>query len=86
MTKYREIIRLKSLGISQNEIAGSCHVSKRTVNRVLRKAEELHISWPLSVNDTDAVLEEKLFPRLEHALLTDRRMPDFDYIQKDPCQ
>ena len=40
MTKYREIIRLKSLGISQDEIAGSCHVSKKTVNRVLKRAEE----------------------------------------------
>ena len=34
MTKYREILRLKSLGLSQQSIADSCNVSKKTVNRV----------------------------------------------------
>ena len=33
MTKYREILRLKSLGLSQQSIADSCNVSKKTVNR-----------------------------------------------------
>ena len=83
MTKYREIIRLKSLGISQDEIAGSCHVSKKTVNRVLKRAEELHIAWPLQENETDVALEAKLFPPPNSKQLTDRKMPNFDYIQKE---
>ena len=83
MTKYREIIRLKSLGISQDGIAGSCQVSKKTVNRVLKRAEELHIAWPLQENETDAVLEAKLFPPTKPKQLTDRRMPNFDYIQQE---
>ena len=83
MTKYREIIRLKSLGISQDGIAGSCQVSKKTVNRVLKRAEELHIAWPLQENETDVVLEAKLFPSSKQKQLTDRRMPDFDYIQQE---
>ena len=62
MTKYREILRLKSLNLSQQNIAHSCNVSKKTVNRVLKRAEELGISWPIDENDTDAVLAEKLFP------------------------
>ena len=62
MTKYREIIRLGDLGISQEEIAGSCNVSKKPVNRVLKRAAELQISWPLAENETDAVLAERLFP------------------------
>lgn len=36
MTKYREILRLKSLNLSQQNIANSCNVSKKTVNRVLK--------------------------------------------------
>ena len=83
MTKYREIIRLKSLGISQDGIAGSCQVSKKTVNRVLKRAEELHIAWPLQENETDAALEAKLFPPTKSKQLTDRRMPNFDYIQQE---
>lgn len=62
MTKYREILRLSSLGLSQQNIAYSCNVSKKTVNRVLRRAKELDISWPLDESDTDAVLAEKFFP------------------------
>ena len=58
MTKYREILRLKSLGLSQQSIADSCNVSKKTVNRVLKRAKELNISWPLDKSDTDAVLAE----------------------------
>lgn len=47
MTKYREILRLKSLNLSQQNIAHSCNVSKKTVNRVLKRAEELGIAWLL---------------------------------------
>ncbi len=53
MTKYREILRLYSLGISQDRIASSCNVSKKTVNRVLKRADELNVSWPLDENETD---------------------------------
>ena len=56
MTKYREILRLSGLGLSQHNIADSCNVSKKTVNRVLKRAKELDISWPLDESDTDAVI------------------------------
>ena len=56
MTKYREILRLHSLHLSQQSIADSCSVSKKTVNSVLKKAKELNISWPLGKNQTDEVL------------------------------
>ena len=59
MTKYREIFRLSSLGTCQQNIADSCNVSKKTVNRVLRRAQELDISWPLDESEVDAVLAEK---------------------------
>ena len=62
MTKYREILRLSNLGLSQQSIADSCGVSKKTVNCVHKKAKELNLFWPLDANDTDAVLADKLFP------------------------
>ena len=61
MTKYREILRLKSLGLSQQSIADSCNVSKKTVNRVLKRAKELDISWPLDKSDTDVFLQKSFF-------------------------
>lgn len=62
MTKYREIFRLSSLWLSQQNIADRCNVSKKTVNRVLKRAKELDISWLLDKNDTDVVFAEKIFP------------------------
>lgn len=41
MTKYREILRLKSLGFSERNIAASCGVSRNTVAKVTKRAEEL---------------------------------------------
>ena len=82
MTKYREILRLHALGLSQQNIADSCSVSKKTVNRVLKKADELNIAWPLDANDTDAVLAEKFFPSAKTVTST-KRMPDYNYIRKE---
>ena len=48
MTKYREILRLHSLKLSHRNIALSCSVSKTPVNRVLKRAAELNLSWPLN--------------------------------------
>ena len=47
MTKYREIIRLHSLDFSERNIVLSCSVSRNTVPKVLKKADEMNISWPL---------------------------------------
>ena len=81
MTKYREILRLKSLGFSDRNIARSCYVSRNTVRRVIDRADELNISWPLDFGMTDGALEELLFPSDKSA--TDRRLPDYSYIRKE---
>ena len=83
MTKYQEILRLSNLEISQQNIADSCSVSKKTVNRVLKKAKEKNISWPLDANDTDAVLAEKLFPSAGKPIASNKQMPDFAHIRKE---
>lgn len=46
MTKYREILRLFSQGISQRSIALSCECSRNTVARVIAQAKELNVHWP----------------------------------------
>lgn len=45
MTKYREILRLLSLGLSQRDIASSLNVSRNTVSKVRDRAKELSLSW-----------------------------------------
>ena len=53
MTKYREIIRRQSLRFSERNIARSCNVSRNTVSKVLHKADEMNLSWPLDETMTD---------------------------------
>ena len=83
MTKYREILRLASLGLSQQNIVNSSGASKKTVKRVLKRAKELNIFWPLGPNESDAVLADKLFPSAQKQVSSTKRRPDFAYIQKD---
>ena len=82
MTKYREILRLSDMGLSQMSIAVSCGASKKTVSKVLKAAREKGIAWPLDKSYTDAVLEQTLFPK-EQQPHTPRRMPDFAHIRKE---
>ena len=81
MTKYREILRLSSLGFSNRNIALSVPCSRNTVAKVLKRAQELDISWPLEDNQTDEVLEGLFYPKQSDR--SQKRMPDYDYIHKE---
>lgn len=82
MIKYREILRLTALGLSQQNIIQSIGVSQKTIVKVQRRALELHISWLLDESLTDATLEKLMFPKGPKTC-TQKRMPDFNYIQKE---
>ena len=62
MTKYREILRLYSQGISKSSIARSCECSRNTVISVISRAEESEILWPLPCDMTDGKLQKLFFP------------------------
>ena len=81
MTKYREIIRLKHLGFSERNIARSCPCSRNTVAKVLKKAAELKLSWPLDENMTDVALEKILVSHLKSNI--QRCQPNLSYIHKE---
>ena len=82
MTKYREIIRLTSLGFSQRNIMQSCGVAQKTVVKIQRRAKELGISWPLEESMTDNSLEQLMFPK-EQKNLSNKRLPDLIQIRKE---
>ena len=83
MTKYREILRLHALEFSERNIALSCSVSRNTVSKVIKAADEKGVAWPLDDSQTDKVLEETLFPKDGSSNTSDRPMPDFAYIRKE---
>ena len=80
MTKYREILRLYSQGISQRNIALSLECSRNTVAKVITKADELNVSWPLPKGITNGELDKRFFPKSTPPV---RKIPDLEYIHKE---
>ena len=74
MTKYREILRLTALGLSLRDIEKSLKVSRKTVVKVQKRADELSLSWPLDESLTDAELEQRMFPK-DLSPKSTKRMP-----------
>ncbi len=82
MTNYREILRLKSLGFSERNIALSCSCSRNTVSNVWKKAQEKNLAWPLPAEQTNAELKKILYPK-DGLAKSNKKMPDFNYIHKE---
>ena len=82
MTNYREILRLKSLGYSQRSIASGAKASRNTVSEVLKKAEQLNITWPLDDDVTNEMLDE-LFCGKRNSSPAPYAVIDFDYIHNE---
>ena len=81
MTNYREILRLKSLGMNKQETAASVGCSRNTVAEVLRRAEALKLSHPLPEGITDSQLATLLYPSSSDKPVY--KMPDYAYVAKE---
>lgn len=79
MKNIREILRLKSQGISEQNIASSLKCSRNTVSKAMLRANKLNIRWPLEVDYSNGELEELLFPK-ESAPVSTHRPPHVEYI------
>ena len=82
MKNYREILRLKSLGYSNRNIASSLNTSRNTVSEVLEKAEKLRIAWPLDESVTNEVLDE-LFYGKHDSSPTPYAVINYEYIHRE---
>lgn len=82
MINYREILRLDSLGYSQRSIASGAQASRNTVSEVLKKAEQLNISWPLDDDATNEMLDE-LFYGKRDSHPTPYAVIDYEYIHRE---
>ncbi len=62
MRKVREIMRLKfGAGLAHKAIGRSLGIAASTVRLTMQRAAEADLSWPLSDDLTDVVLEERLY-------------------------
>ena len=82
MVNYREILRLKSLGYSNTDIAASVHNARNTVSQVLSIADALQIKWPLDDDVTNEDLQTLLYPNRKKQD-EDRLIPDYPKIHRE---
>jgi transposase len=78
MTKYRDILRLHSQGISSRNIAASLECSRNTIRAVITRAVAEGLTWPLPDTMADRVLEQTLFGKQSRS--QKYKMPDLEYI------
>jgi transposase len=58
MRKLKEVLRLNSLGLKQQQIARSCSIAQSTVHQYLKAAAAAGVRWPLPSDWDDRRLEE----------------------------
>ena len=61
MRHVREVLRLRTAGISGNEIARRLNLAPSTVRLTLQRLAAAGLGWPLPTELTDAALEARLF-------------------------
>jgi transposase len=82
--KIKEILRLKlDCGISEREIARSCHVSRSTVADYLRRAAAARLTWSEASALAESQLEERLFPTEHVPSSVKRPPPDCEHIYNE---
>jgi hypothetical protein len=83
MRKFKEVLRLHSMGLKQRQIAGSCAIAQSTVHEYLKVAAQAGVSWPLPAEWNEQQLEEALSrkPR-PGAQARQAALPDFPAIRK----
>jgi transposase len=83
MRKFKEVLRLHSLGLKQRQIARSCSIAQSTVHQYLKAAAEAGVSWPLPPEWNEQQWEEALFRRPRSSWQARQAaQPDFPAIRR----
>ena len=82
MVKYREILRLTHLGISQENIAFSCGCARTTVQVIQKLSAERGLEWPPSEEMDDKAIRQVLYPP-KPSTDTGRHPIDHEWIERD---
>jgi len=81
MTNYKEILRLKSLGLNNSQITASLGVSRQTVITVLQKCDNERLTYQQITGKTNKELSQILFPSAGDK--PGYKMPDYEYIHRE---
>ena len=81
MTDYRELMRLRSLGLNHSQIADSLGASRTTVIHTLQRAAAQGMDWQTAESMSDRELSARLFPQGEGKPFY--TMPDYDWVHRE---
>ena len=78
----KEVLRLKSLGLSIREISRSVNASVGGVHKLISKAEQSGLGWPLPEDTDDEKLERLLYPEPVE-VRGSRVVPQWSFIHRE---
>jgi transposase len=82
MSKIREVLRMKNLGIGSRTIAGSLKMSRNTVKEIVNGAKDSSCTWEIAETLGDDELEKKIYPN--RGTQKARKLePDYELIYKE---
>lgn len=81
MTDYREILRLRSLGLNNSQIAAATGVSRPTVITTVQRAIAQGVDWQTAEPLSDKELATQLFGQGDGN--PGYKMPDYEYVHRE---
>ena len=82
MQKIKRILRLSlKAGRSQREVARACGLSQPSVQRVLKRAREAGLEWPLPEDLDEEALAERLYGKRPSRAAARGARPDFEAVR-----
>lgn len=81
MTNYREILRLRSLGLNHSKIAESMGISRQTVVTALQRAQTQELNWQTAESLSDKELAQRLMPQANGK--SSYKLPDYEYVHRE---
>lgn len=67
--RVKLILELKEKGLSRSDIASSLHISRRSVNEVFKRAQELALKYSDIENKSDDDVYRIIFPNKKNSFL-----------------
>ncbi len=81
MTNHKEILRLKSLGLANTNIAAACACGRNTVTRTLARAKQRGLEWERACTMSVQEITAKLFPA--EKIRPIYKMPDYEHVHRE---
>ena len=81
MVNHKEILRLKNLGLTHQEIAASCSCGRNTITRTLARAREQSLTWEKAQKMSAHQVTAALFPATQTGMAY--KMPDYEWVHRE---